>query len=332
MKRWPAAAALILLWAMSSAFGNIANPPTVRALYQRVAWSDLIVVGKVAEIEKQPARDDELPGQPTGWYTRVARLEVSEVLLGPDKVKSLRLAVNPMWLKPPASWYDLDRMYGKGNAPKEMPRVQPLEKGRQGIFFLSRRSPGQVYVSTDHPIFTDKGDPVYEAELKRCKRLVRLLTDPKASLRSTDLADRRATASMLLWRYTTDRYGTNKTELIDAEESKLILGVLADSKWTQTARDPDEAPMHLLYGWVYPTLNAGSDAPRRAVSVDDFAPLREWVQQNREKYRIRRYVWERKQGADLLNQSLQQAGPAIRLLERLWFSERPLLPSIVVRL
>ena len=142
MKRWPFAAGLLLIWGMPLAFGYIANPPSIRALYQRVAWSDLIVVGKVAEIEEKPARDDELPGQRRGWYSRVG-LEVSEVLLGPDKVKSLRLAVNPMWMKPPASWSDLDRMYGKGKVPKELPRIQPFEKGRQGIFFLSRRSPGR---------------------------------------------------------------------------------------------------------------------------------------------------------------------------------------------
>jgi hypothetical protein len=294
MKRWLFAAGPVLVWGMSSAFGYIANPPSIRALYQRVAWSDLIVVGKVTEIEEKPARDDELPGQRKGWYTRVARVEVSEVLLGPNKVEPLRLAVNPMWMKPPASWSDLERIYGKGKVPKEMPRVQPFEKGRQGIFFLSRRSPGEVYVPTDHPIFTDKGDPVYEEELKRCKRLVRLLADPKASLRSKDSADRRATAAMLLWRYTVDRYGTNKTELIDAEESKLILGVLAESEWARTAKDPDEAPMHILYGWARPTLDAGSDAPRHSLSVDDFDPLREWVQKNREKYRIKRYVWEDK--------------------------------------
>jgi len=277
---------------MPLAFGYIANPPSIRALYQRVAWSDLIVVGKVAEIEEKPARDDELPGQRRGWYTRVARLDASEVLLGPAKVKSLRLAVNPMWMKPPASWSDLDRMYGKGKVPKELPRIQPFEKGRQGVFFLSRRFPGHVYVPTDHPIFTDKGDLAYAEELKRCKRLVRLLADPKASLRSTDPADRRATATMLLWRYACDRYDTNKTALIDAEESKLILGVLADSEWVRVSKDPDEAPMHILYGWVYPTLGAGSDAPRRSLSDEDYAPLREWVRKNREKYRIKRYVWE----------------------------------------
>jgi hypothetical protein len=292
MKCWPIAPGLLLIWGMAPAFGFIANPPPIRALYQRVAWSDLIVIGKVAEIEEKPARDDELPGQPRGWYSRVACLEVSEVLLGPDKVESLRLAINPMWLKPPASWSDLDRMYGKGKVPKELPRVQPFEKGRQGIFFLSRRPPGKVYVPTDHPLFTDRGDPAYETELKRCKRLVRLLADPRASLRSKDPADRRATAAMLLWRYTSDRYGTNKTELIDAEESKLILGLLADSEWVQAAKDPDEAPMHILYGWVYPTLDAGSDAPRRSLLDEDYAPLREWVRKNRETYRIKRYDWE----------------------------------------
>jgi hypothetical protein len=291
MKPWPFAVGLILIWGMPSVFAYIGNPPSIRPLNQRVAWSDLIVVGKVVEFEEQPARDDELPGQPKGWYTRVARVEVSEVLLGPNKVESLRLAVNPLWTKPPASWSDLDRLYGKGKVPKELPRVQPFEKGRQGIFFLSRWSRGEVYVPTDHPIFTDKGDPVYEEELRRCKRLVRLLADPKASLRSKAAADRRATAAMLLWRYTIDRYSMNKTALIDAEESKLILGVLAGSEWAQTAKDPDEVPMPILYGWVYPALDAGSDAPR-SLSDQDYGPLREWVQKNREKYRIKRYVWE----------------------------------------
>jgi hypothetical protein len=93
MKCWLFAAGLVLVWRMPSAFGYIYNPPPIRALYQRVAWSDLIVVGKVADIEEKSARDGELPGQPRGWYTRVARVEVSEVLLGPDKVDSLRLGI-----------------------------------------------------------------------------------------------------------------------------------------------------------------------------------------------------------------------------------------------
>jgi len=108
MKSWPVAAGLFLVWGLTPSFGYIGNPPSIRPLYQRVAWSDLIVVGKIAEIEEKPARDDELPGQPRGWYSRVARLEVSELLLGLDMVASLRLAVNPMWMKPPASWSDLD--------------------------------------------------------------------------------------------------------------------------------------------------------------------------------------------------------------------------------
>lgn len=294
MKRSYFTAAFLLAWGIPPAYGYIANPPSIRALYQRVAWSDLVVVGKITEIEEKTARDQELPGQPKGWYTRMARVEVVDVLLGPSKVESLRLAVNPLWMKPPASWSDPKRLFGKGKVPKELPRVQPFEKGRQGIFFLSRRSPGEVYVPTLNPIFTDKSDPVYEEELKRCKRLVRLLANPKASLRSEDTADRRITAAMLLWRYTVPRYEPLITEPIDAEESKLILGVLADSQWVYVSKDPYEEPMHILYGWVYPALGAGSDAPRRSVSVYDFDPLREWVQKNREKYRIRRYVWEGK--------------------------------------
>jgi hypothetical protein len=292
MKRLFLAAACLLAWGSAPAFGYIINPPSIGPLYQRVAWADLIVVGKVTEIEEKPARDQELPGQPRGWYTRVARVEVAEVLLGPNRVASLRLAVNPLWMKPPASWSDPDRLFGKGKVPRELPRVQPFEKGRQGIFFCSRRPPGEVYVPALHPIFTDKGDPVYEEELKRCKRLVRLLADPKASLRSRDPADRRITAAMLLFRYTIDRYGTNKREPIDAEESRLILGVLADSEWVYVSKDPYEEPMHVLYGWVYPALGAGRDAPRRGLSEQDFGPLREWVQKNRDKYRIKRYVWE----------------------------------------
>ena len=135
MKSWPFAAGLLLVWGIAPAFGYISVPPSISPLYQRVAWSDLIVVGKVAEIEEKPARDEELPGQPKGWYSRVARVVATEVLLGPDKVDSLRLAVNPLWMKPPASWSDPDRLYGKGKVPKELPRVQPFENGRQGIFF-----------------------------------------------------------------------------------------------------------------------------------------------------------------------------------------------------
>lgn len=298
MRRWAFAAGILFVGTM--AFGYIVNPPSIRPLYQRVAWSDLIVVAKVTQIEEKPARDDELPGQRKRWYTRVARLDVSEVLLGPVKIESVRLAVNPMWMKPPASWSDYDRMFGKGKVPKDTPRVQSLEKGRVGIFFLSRRDPGKVYVPADHPIFTDEEDPAYKAELKRCKRLVRLLADPKTSLRSREHADRRATASMLLWRYCADRYGTNKTESIDAEESKLILGVLADSKWGKTAEDPDEAPMRILYGWVSPLLDTGSESPRprlseaerKKVSAGDDTPIQDWVRKHRETFRIKRHVWD----------------------------------------
>jgi hypothetical protein len=268
---------------VSQAF--IANPPTAWALYQRVAWSDLIVNGKVAEVERKPARYTTSPTTPVEWYTRTTRIEVSEVLLGPSKIESVRLAVNPMWLDPPKSWSDT-----RNEPPKGLPRVRALAKGREGIFYLSRHHSGEVYVEAMNPIFTDKDDPAYATELVQCRRLVRLLAEPKKSLQARDPADRLDTAGMLVWRYRVQRYDNQKTEPIDAEESKLILDVLAEVEWNWYPRDPQAVAANRVFEWLAPLEGMKAPAERENFEANFTRAAKEWLRANRERHRIQRYL------------------------------------------
>ena len=117
-----------------------------------------------------------------------------------------------------------------------------------------------------------------------------------AVLKGKNADDRFLTAAMLIARYRTPRPGETKTEAIDAEESKLILQALADADWTvkpapgilglQTMN-----PQNIFYR-LNLTPQDGWTQPTDVKDVPDAA--KQWLKDNAEKYRIQRFVADKK--------------------------------------
>jgi len=105
-----------------------------------------------------------------------------------------------------------------------------LTAGMEGCFFLTRHPDGDFYVLAGGPPLQKK-DEKYAKDLEQVKKVVKAIEDPVTALKAKDLDDRFQTAYVALQRYQTPRGGSTAREPIPAEESKLIVALLAELPW-----------------------------------------------------------------------------------------------------
>jgi hypothetical protein len=249
----------------------------------RVAGADAVVVGKLGKVEDKTASAAPVPGAKKVDY-QVLTLKVEEGILGARKGDEIRLGFVLPTPPPPGVFRS-----GGGRAVVYSP-------GQEGLFFLTKHADESFYVAPMYFSFTGKQNANYAKELELTKRCVKLLDDPLTGLKSKEAEDRLLTAAMLISRYRQYRPGDGnppKTEAIPADESKLILNVLAESDWTAKAGGPLGylTPQGLFNqlgatdkdGWVLPK------APP-AVQID---AARKWLKEHADTYRIQRFVHAR---------------------------------------
>src|SRR6202011_3519418 len=142
-------------------------------------------------------------------------------------------------------------------------------------------------------IFNTKGSE-FEKTATEMKRIGKLLNDSAAGLISKEAKDRTQTAVLLVAR---DRgrglFNPNKKqELIDAKESKLILEALADADWGKGEESIDQLTPANAFYLLRLTDKDGWFAPR---DVNQFpAAAKKWLKDNADKYRIQKFVEEKK--------------------------------------
>jgi hypothetical protein len=258
----------------------IGTPITAGPLFIRVGVSDLIVIAKVEEVEQKPSLEENPFAQNRTKNLYVGTLAVSEVILGDRTLKSVKAA---------APFYYVTINYDDLVKPqKHAPALKTFRKGREGLFFLQWSPVHKVYSVGLDPLFVEKTDPVYAAELERTRAYAKLLADPKASLRSDDVTAR---STLLVYRYRWPRLCGNAEAPIDAEESKLILDGLAAAKWDIYPNDIRV----ILYNQCFNLI--GGVLPKENVFADDeVARAKAWLAKNRETFRIKKWVWNGKRG------------------------------------
>jgi hypothetical protein len=264
---------------------GLAAPSAVRAgfprpqpsLPQRVALADCVVVGTVTKVMSDPVHAFALPkisGAPRVRY-QLALLRVETVVRGAKHLREMRVG----YVAPP---------------PSRRPADFQWSVGQEGCFFL-RRHPDESFhvIQAAWDVMDKARTKEFEQDLSRVKRCAKLLADPAAGLHSKDAEDRLLTAGMLLFRYRTARYvyrGPPKTEPIDAEQSRLILSVLAEQPWTEADLNKPAGRLRLFLrigltdkdGWKTP------DSTKEAAVA-----ARQWLRSHAAEYRIRRYVPEK---------------------------------------
>src|SRR5262245_12117576 len=134
-----AVAVIALLTNVAPARALVIAPPPGPA---RVAVSDAIVVGRVIGLEPQDIQLSPNPGNNDKIAYRVAIVNVTEIVRGLKKEKSVRVA----FLPPPMNDPNVPRPIRPG-----MRGVQ-LNVGVEGLFFLTKHHTDNVYLA---PMYYD---------------------------------------------------------------------------------------------------------------------------------------------------------------------------------
>ena len=166
--------------------------------------------------------------------------------------------------------------------------------------FLVKHPTEDFYVGVQYYDFINKtGDANFDKSMDEVRRAVKLLADPAAGFKSKDADDHFLTAALLVTRYRMRRVGgADKTEPIDAEQSKQILQALADADWAPKVGGPFGfrlTPQSVFFrlgltpkdGWTQPKdFNQTADEAKK------------WLKDNADKYRIERFVADKEEKKD----------------------------------
>jgi hypothetical protein len=273
----------VVISAASAKAMMIAPPP----LSTRVAQADCIVVGKVTSIEDKVVAAKSFPTATQKTAYRIAVITIKDHLAGAKGLTSVRVGFIP----PPQP------VQGGPNQPIRPIRRYPtvdLKVGQEGCFLLTQHFEEPFYIVQGYYNVIYKANN-FDQQVAQIKDYVKLLDDPKEGLKSKNADSRLVTAAMLMTRYRTVKLGTKppyKTEPIDAEQSKLILNVLAEADWTKVARFGQVSPW-LLFNQLGLTAKDGWKPPQLANLQAMGEAAKEWIKQHAKDYRIQRYVAEK---------------------------------------
>jgi hypothetical protein len=264
-----------------------AKAPALRfsPLPERVATADAVVAGKVTGIEDKTVTAEVAPGAAKVEY-QVAVIKIEDAVLGIKNLTHIKVGT----IKPP-----------EGKPIIRPGGYQPprLNVDQEGVFFLQKHPTESFYVLAGPLSVVNKaGNDNYEKELARVKECAKLLADPKAGLKSKSADDRALTASMLVLRYNTPRPGETKRDPIDADESKLILGALAEGDWNPK-QEPNSAQYNLSPQMAFARLGLtqkdGWNAAGPFNTPDAYQEAaKAWLKGHTDSYRVQHYVGDKK--------------------------------------
>jgi hypothetical protein len=276
-------------------------------VYERVATADVIVLGKVASLEKKDVAALAAPNAAQKAMYRIASVKVSKHLQGAKGLTEIRVGfIAPRGVNRPVDDLGPIKRGGIGGGAirphiRPLPYVQPgLTVGQEGIFFLTKHFDESFYLTTGFPAVLEKKSANFAKDLKHVQRSVKLLEKPLANLKAKDRSDRLLTAALLIFRYRAWKPGMTypiKTEAVAAKESMLVLETLAKADWAKpNDAQPESTQLHplmLFYrlgvtakdGWTPPQVKQGEDYFTKVGGA-----AKKWVKDNAGKYQIQRYL------------------------------------------
>jgi hypothetical protein len=274
---------------------------------QLALQADVIVIGKVAEIEKDTVEVSAFPGAPKDQKQnyKIAVVKIDEAITGGKGLTQFRVgfAEGAAVTGPPPS-----RVGGGGVAIK--PAIRPgrgpvaLTAGQEGCFFLTRHHDGDFYILAGNAAPLEKKDENYEKMLGEVKKTAKILDDPMAALKAKELNDRFQAAHTLLQRYQFNRSGKPvPRESIPAEENKLILAIMLELPWQSSNVAPRPVTESLpairntlwamtqsdMIGFKPPTFNQGVVSPEDRQKAWEEATTA-YLKDNAEKIKLKGFV------------------------------------------
>jgi hypothetical protein len=259
-----------------------------RTPMQRAASSEVVLVGKVTAIEKEPVEVAPFPGAPNKVAYRIAVVKVQTPLAGADNLTHVKVAFLP---RPAAN----PNPQPGPNRPRPGLQVPELKENDEFLFFLSRHPDGGFFAMSNMSLPISVADDEGKKALETAKKVTKALADPSKGLKSENADERFLTAAALLTRYRTypdfASAGVDQTA-IPADESRLILKALLERDWVKIEANAP-SPTQLFFtlgltdkdGWMMPKPQPGMVF--NAVLKDEFA---RWLDGPGKDYQIKRLV------------------------------------------
>jgi len=274
------AACLLTMITVAQAKAIMIAPPPAG---QRVATADLIVVGKVTGFGEKTVKGEMYKGDER--QMQIATIKVGETLVGKAD-KEIKVGFFPP--KQPEPQKDGIRL-----PIRRYPTVQLKQDEEYCLFLTKHPTQKGVYVAVNYYDAIGKKDNTnFAKEVEEIKKAAKLLEKPIDGLKSKAAEDRLLTAGLLISRYRTQRGDGQKTEQIDAEESKLILQTLAEADWQPKNVRFGTMTAQALFFQLGLTPDDGWQQPKDFTKLADEA--KKWCKDNAGKYRIKRFVSDSK--------------------------------------
>jgi hypothetical protein len=255
---------------------------------QRVALAQVVIVGKVTAFADKTVPALPSPGATKKEEYQVATVQVEDAFQGAKDAKEIQVGFIP----PAAPVGGPGRVFPGGRRPGVN-----LQVDQEYLLFVNPHDDAPFYVAQAYFDAVGKQNNAnFDKDVDEAKRCAKLLADPKAGLKSDKADDRALTAEMLVARYRLPRPGLDpgKTEAIDAEESKLILQALADADWKPKLGVGFQMAPQQAFLQLGLTDKDGWTQPKDFNQLPDAAKA--WLKDNADKYRIQRFVPEKKEG------------------------------------
>jgi len=279
---WLAGVACLALLTAAQAKALMIAPPPAGT---RIASADVVVVGKVTGFGAKLVKGEMFKGDERDM--QIAKIKVSDTLVGKE-VKEIEVGFFP-----PAN----NNGGGGPRIIKRGPSVQLKQDEEYALILTKHPTKKDTYVVVNYyDAIAKKDNGNFDKEIETIKKSAKLLAKPEDGLKSKDADERLTTASLLVTRYRTNRLPEPKTEEISAEQSKLILEVLASADWApknQRFGEPNAQQTFFMLGL---TEKDGWKQPQDFTKLADTA--KKWCKDNADKYRIKRFVNETKEEKD----------------------------------
>jgi hypothetical protein len=302
LRSWPVAAfafGVLILTATSAQALRVMMPNLSPA--QQAIKAEVIVVGKVTELEKELTQATAFPNATEKVGFQIGVIKISESVVGAKGLTTIRVGWQPVAAAPANP---------TPNVPNLRPLIRPrpginrsvtLTEGQEGCFQLVKHHEGDFYVLIMGGQPLEKKAADFDKQLENVKKVVKIFEDPVASLKAKEADERRFAAGILLQKYRMAPQSTNgkpaRQEDISEEQSELIMRIMAESDWGKNEmKDGIPVGVQILFGNLGIAQGQhGFNPPKFMPGQQDYAKVygdyvMKWIKDNTGKYRIQRWV------------------------------------------
>jgi hypothetical protein len=244
-----------------------APPPLERALAAPV-----VVVGKVASIEKETVEAGASPNGPKAHFT-IAVVKIEDALVGAKGLTHLKVG------------------FLGGNTSRRAGDSLFLKDGQEACLYLKKHPAGDFYTFDYMSQPLDATAPSFKQEVATAKAALAAVADPLAALKAEKAEARYLAAAGLVTRYRTPVPGGEQLA-VPAEERKLIYAALLEQDWSKAETEslqPAGVVSRLRTG------EQGSFRPAPFTGAGDYtahlhAEFQKWVAGDGKAFELKKFV------------------------------------------